>query len=553
MNDKTIEAITCPVCADFTSKRTTQVERHLAEVHHTTLQQEWDRLHGGPGKCACGCGQLTTWYGYKKGYSSALLGHAGSTSYISAIHGEEKAQQIKTKRLDKIRGIVGWSKGLTKETDDRVAQRAQATAIGRKAAFDAGDITAWSKGLTKETDARLLEQSERQRRQFASGELTPWAKGQTKATDPRVAAMAAKVSLTHSQTKLRQQLDDAKRLQIDDIKRRIEANGRLKVIDSSLSDYVNDNTPNILVECTTCGTQNYSTLRRLSHGRCHLCDPGGSLAQHDVAAWLRSKGVQIDINRRDLLSGFELDIFVPAHRVAVEYNGLYWHNITQKSAVYHQNKSDACAQANIKLFHLFEDEWRDRRDVVQSMLLHRLQLTSDKLGARVCSFQPLSVKQRREFFEKNHIDGDTNAHEAHGLISPVGDIVAAMSLRHPFHKKHTQSLEVARACCALNLSVSGWLGKLTTHSKLSAQQQGFTKLITYVDTRFGTTDNWATASWTKTSETPPRFWWTDNENRFNRFKYKANKSAGLTEAQVAAQANVYKIFGCKNIVYELTV
>ena len=43
--------------------------------------------------------------------------------------------------------------------------------------------------------------------------------------------------------------------------------------------------------------------------------------------------------------------------------------------------------------------------------------------------------------------------------------------------------------------------------------------------------------------------WTDFENKYNRFQYKANKKENKTEEQVALEANVIKIFGCSNSLY----
>ena len=49
------------------------------------------------------------------------------------------------------KGRVAWNKGLTKETDDRVAKYGIATSKGSK-----GKIP-WNKDLTKETDERVVE------------------------------------------------------------------------------------------------------------------------------------------------------------------------------------------------------------------------------------------------------------------------------------------------------------------------------------------------------------------------------------------------------------
>lgn len=545
---KKLEPVQCSICG-FSSKRITTVEEHIQTVHNKTAKQLWDEIHNGPVLCACGCGAETKFLNYKNGYSTMINGHNGS---IYKIYDQDKAEQISNKRKQKLIGQVGWAKGLTKETDERIAQRAEATSVGRKQAFASGSIAPWSKGLTKETDERLKACAEQQKQKFADGILVPWAKGLTKETDQRIQNMATKVSITHTQTKIRNRLDDLKRLKIDEIKSRIENSGKLRLIESSIQDYINDNTANIVVECNTCHMQTQGTLRKLQRGRCFNCDPGGSVAQHEVSDWVKSLGVTVDVGRRDLINGLELDIYMPDQKFAIEYNGLYWHSIAHKSMLYHQNKTDRCVSSNISLFHLFEDEWRDKRAIVQSMIKHRLGLTATKIFGRACKVRALTTQERKDFFNANHIDGDTNAKHAIGL-EYNNEIVSAISLRTPFHKSHAGSLEVARFCSKLDTSVAGGLGRLTKAARQFAASELYTSLLTYVDTRLGAREGWKMAGWKQVAETPPRFWWTDGDVRYNRFKIKADKSRNLTEAQAAENANVVKIFACKNVTFEINL
>lgn len=536
--------LSCPKCS-YSSKRTTNFEAHLVEAHSLTTQQAWDDVNGGPVLCACGCGGGTTFKGWKDGYGLVIVGHNAN---LRAVYGEEKAAEISEKRKAKLRGRTGWSSGLTKETDERVAARGRATSLGRKRAFNEGKIVPWSKGLTKETDERIAATASEVAKRFATGELIPWAKGLKKDTDERIRTMALKVSLSHQNKNLRERLDEIKRLKLEEVKERIESGSTLVVVGTD-GVYVNDAQRNIIVRCASCGDTWSDSLRRLQHGRCYRCDPGGSLAQHAIASWIGSLGVEVTSNCRSMISPQELDVYVPAHKLAVEYNGLYWHNINQKSSTYHQNKSDKCAGLGITLFHVFEDEWRDKRPIIESMIRHRLGMTARKVAARKCTVRRLQVAERQAFFNTNHIDGDTNAKLAVGLFS--GDeLVAAMSLRTPFHKKHGASLEVARMCGKLNVNVQGSLSRLTKAAAAETKSLGYSSMLSYVDARFGGHGSWSVAGWKQTSETSPRFWWTDDVGRFNRFKFRADKKNGLTEEQVASAAGVVRIYGCKNFVLE---
>lgn len=545
-----LRKVRCPLCDSWESKRLTAFETHLSEAHGTTTEAVWCSVNGGPGRCACGCGSATKWNGWWKGYSKVVKGHNGS---IYAVHGAEEAQKISEARSRSLTGRKGWSSGLTAETDDRVKKRAEATSKGRKAAFEEGQLTTWNKGLTTETDNRVAAMAETLRQAHAKGEVVPWAKGKTKTEDPRLAAMANKVSLVLRQEGVRKRLDAMKRLPQDEVRHRVERKGSLRVI-GGLDGYVNDAHKVIEVECTGCGEVFTGSLRSLQYGRCFKCSPGGSMAQEEVAVWLEGLGLRVVRNDRGRLgNGMELDIFIPDMNVAIEYNGLYWHSHVNKSPGYHNNKSKIAAGTGVKLIHVFEDEWRDKRNVVESVISSKLGLSTGRTGARKCKIKELSHSERREFFDKNHMDGDTAATVSWGLTNKDDELIYAVSLRRPLHKDDG-TVEVARCCPKLGGNIQGGLSRLISRCRRWAGENGYSKLMTYVDTRLGGNGKgYVEAGFKECGRTPARFWWTDFDRRWNRFKYRADKSRGMSEAEVAEEAGVVKIWGCENVVYESIV
>lgn len=545
---KKLEPLKCPLCDGFTSKRITALEEHLLSLHGRGAQEVWDSLNGGRPTCACGCGGDVRWNGWGKGYSRVVNGHNGS---IYAVCAPEEAARIAEERAAALRGRSSWAKGLTKETDSRIAARAAATAEGRRAAFSEGQLQAWNRGLTKETDGRIAEAAAELRRAYAEEELTPWAKGLTKETDDRVMKMSARVSMSLQQRSIRERLDDLKRLSHDEIQRRIQATGDLEVVDG-LGSYVNDASKVIVVRCKKCGEQFQGSLRVLGRGRCFKCAPGGSAAQEDVARFVEGLGVEVRRNDRRTIS-MELDIFVPGKMLAVEYNGLYWHSHVNKSPQYHSNKTRLAGESGVSLVHVFEDEWRDKRPIVESIIRAKLGLCTDKLGARKCRVVPLSSGDRKAFFDSNHLDGDVRAEAAWGLMS--GDeLVYGLSLRRPFHRKYEGCLEVARCCPARNRSIAGGLSRLVGEVRRHARVVGVDRVMTYVDTRLGGSGRgYELSGFERSGETVPRWWWTDMGSRFNRFKYKADPSTGRSESEVAEEAGVVKIWGCENVIYEMKV
>ena len=81
-------------------------------------------------------------------------------------------------------------------------------------------------------------------------------------------------------------------------------------------------------------------------------------------------------NCRCILSnGKELDIVDVDKRIAIEFNGLIWHNIDKQiynvrkiDKMYHYNKTNECNDKGYQLIHIFEDEWIENNDLCKSKL-----------------------------------------------------------------------------------------------------------------------------------------------------------------------------------------
>lgn len=567
---KKLEPVVCPLCNGFSTKRLTNFEKHLNDEHSTTSQKLWDKLNGGPRKCQCQCGTETLWNGWKVGYSAFKIGHNAS---IYSSFTKEVAEKIAEQRAAALRGRPTWSKGLTKETDERVKKRSEAISVGVKESFANGRI-AWSKGLTKETDERIAAAAITAKEAYASGTRTQWHAGLSAKTDERISKKNSELKQKYLNGDLTQWhagktvADDPRigkfwaardpvaeyshiRFTNEEIEKQLENNVSLSL--ERIDSYRNDRKPALHVRCRTCNWTSKVALIFARADRCPICSPTGSAGQNEIADWLQSLGIKIGRNVAGIIGRQELDIYSLQHKLAIEFNGLYFHNVASgKDARYHQTKTERCQKLGISLFHIFEDEWYNKPEIIKSIISHRLKLSKNKVHARKCSIVELSIQERRDFFTTNHIDGDTNALFSYGL-KYHNQIVAAVSVRKPLHSE-ANTLEIARCCTALNTSIAGFVGKLVSSVKKEARARNYSNLITYVDTRFGGTGiAYEAAGFTKTGTTPPRFWWTDNHTRFNRFKVRADSSRGLSEAQVAEEYGVVRIYGCNNSVYRMTL
>lgn len=141
---------------------------------------------------------------------------------------------------------------------------------------------------------------------------------------------------------------------------------------------------NYVIYCEKCEKVfeiNNDTLnRRLRNNSklCILCNPLGhtsiSEPEHRLFDLIRSNyDGEIIQNDRKLLSGLELDIYLPAIKLAFEYNGIYWHSNYYKASDYHLNKSNLCEQLGINLVHIYEDDWKGyKNNIIKTNILKLL-------------------------------------------------------------------------------------------------------------------------------------------------------------------------------------
>ena len=150
-----------------------------------------------------------------------------------------------------------------------------------------------------------------------------------------------------------------------------------------------------------CKKHGVFTLSADSHVRgtgCKKCSNcGTSRAEQELALFV-SGHMEIETSNRSLIKNektkrpFELDIIIPSKMIAIEYNGTYWHREKFVGKGYHENKVKLCKEEGYDLFFVWEDDYHDRRELVETMILHKLGII-DFLTAKESKF--ISQNQKR--------------------------------------------------------------------------------------------------------------------------------------------------------------
>lgn len=289
--------------------------------------------------------------------------------------------------------------------------------------------------------------------------------------------------------------------------------------------------------------------------RCGICTKSLSKPEAEILEFVKSiyKGQVLSQSKPPFMNGLELDIYLPAKNFAIEHHGLAfhserplaWQKDLSRIKTLHREKYELCKKEEVHLIQLFEDEWRDKKDICKNIIKSKLGL-GQKIYARNTEFKILNSKEAREFFDSNHIAGHTQASNYYGLTQE-GVVVCAISFRSTWNKAYGENvIEIARFASLEDYTVIGGFSKLLSHVDMT----GFNKILTYSDLRFGEGKVYEKAGFNKEKTTKPNYFYERGGIRENRFKHrKSEQLTGSTEREQQNLMGWFAIYDCGSNVF----
>lgn len=130
----------------------------------------------------------------------------------------------------------------------------------------------------------------------------------------------------------------------------------------------------VIIKCPIHGEFKQTPDNHLSGRGCRKCVKKVSLPEVEISEFLRNQGYKVVMSRRDLIKPFELDIYLPDLKKAIEFNGLHWH-YSDKLFVpgKHGNKSKLCKEKGIKLLHIREELWIKNKQKMKEVIIKFLE------------------------------------------------------------------------------------------------------------------------------------------------------------------------------------
>lgn len=228
--------------------------------------------------------------------------------------------------------------------------------------------------------------------------------------------------------------------------------------DYSLVDYVNSHS-NVRIICNDHGEfLQTPTSHTAGHG-CPSCPVVISSGHDQIINYIENTyDGEILVNDRKVIQPYELDIYLPDKSLAIEFNGLFWHSYdrkeTKEEKLRHQNKSKMCANKNIGLFHIWENQWNDNCELIKSMISGKLGI-NNRIYARKCDVIELKIDDYAKFMNDNHLQGHIQSNLKLGLLYK-NTVVCAIGI----NRSHKYEWEISRFASKLFTNVVGGFSKL---------------------------------------------------------------------------------------------
>ncbi len=297
---------------------------------------------------------------------------------------------------------------------------------------------------------------------------------------------------------------------------------------------------------------NYHGRIKYNTSLCTVCNPIGdskSIKEKDLYEYIKSiyygKIIQ---SYRDKL---EIDIYLPELKIGFEFNGLYWHSDKYKEKNYHLDKTNWFKDKDIRIIHIWEDDWIFRQDIVKSQI-NNLVGNSKKIFARKCVIKEVSAKESRIFLDSNHIQGFVSSKIKIGLYHQ-DELVSIMTFDSFEGRKKMEDggYNLSRFCNKINTNVVGGASKLLSYF---IKEYKATRIVSYADKDWSVGSLYYTLGFENILQSKPDYKYIVDNKRIHKSRYRKSKlgiqGTSITEHQETKRLNIYRIYDCGKIKFE---
>lgn len=318
-------------------------------------------------------------------------------------------------------------------------------------------------------------------------------------------------------------------------------------------------------KCVQCGTEfEFSSHFTGIHSElgacfpaCPNCHKNGCVSFEETQLRDFIKSIyngEIVENAHDVINPYELDIYLPEKKLAIEFDGLYWHSEDKgKGRMYHFDKTERCLEKGIRLLHVFEDEWNNKQEIVKDRIRSILGIGQGRIFARKCLVKQISASEANAFLDEYHLQGHDNSSSVRYGLFHENELVLVMTFGKPrFNRQY--DWELIRFASKSGVTVIGGAGKIL--SCFEKEHDG--TVISYADLRYSIGGIYEKLGFVKDHVSKPNYWWFKNKIKLSRYECQKhllskllgdNFDAELSESENMKKNGYRKIYDCGNIIY----
>lgn len=265
---------------------------------------------------------------------------------------------------------------------------------------------------------------------------------------------------------------------------------------------------------------------------------------------------KVERTNREVLSGMELDAYIPELKIAIKFNGNYWHSTKHVDRLYHQNKTINCAKKGIQLIHIFEYEWLnpDKQEIIKKYLADIIRTNGlIRVYARNTVIEHITKEEAEGFLNANHLQGNSNTTIRYGLRYK-GELVQVMTFGKPRFNTECE-YELIRLCTLSGHKVIGGAERLFKHF---LREYNPNTVISYCDIAKFTGGIYGRLGFTANREslTSPNYVWASKNEVLSRYQTQKHKlikhklgTEEQTEDEIMDSLGYLKVYDSGNMRY----
>ena len=328
-------------------------------------------------------------------------------------------------------------------------------------------------------------------------------------------------------------------------------------------EYINSHYDHIWL-CKVCNNKFKTCWNNIQQGYlCPTCFPrngGTSIAETEIFNFIQAilPNELILKNNKNIIYPYELDIFIPSRNFAIEHNGLLWHsndiNHDRVDKFYHLTKTNMCKKNNIKLLHIFEDEWLYKKEIVKNRIGHILGINnSTRIHGRDCIIKEIETPIKNQFLNLFHIQGlDISTINLGAFYND--QLVAVMTFSHGNISKGSRRIEgmweLNRFCTDYNYHIPGIAKKLLVYFQ---RNYDWKKIYSYADLRWSDGNLYNKLGFNLDYYTQPNYWYIKGYNRIHRFnlRKRPDEPKDISEKLLRLKEGYRILYDCGSLKFSI--